>query len=263
MCKLHIYQTAGPVKANVQTAHMIRAIDALLAPIARLFVARGVGFAEATRHLKRHYVQAALALAGRDATDSRISVMTGLQRRDVVALRAAQVQDAPTINHTARLVARWLAQHKGAPLPRKGYASFDALALSIRRDVHPKTLLDQLVEAGTVTLDADGTVHLAVQAHQPRTGGEEQLAYLANNAGDFLNAAVANTLLATPPHFERAVHYNQLSPSAVAQLDAAFRAGQMALLHDINARAAALQGTDPGTARFRAGGYFYTQDDRE
>ncbi len=242
---------------------MIRAIDALLAPLARLFVARGVGFADATRHLKRHYVQAALALAGRDATDSRVSVMTGLQRRDVVALRDAAVDAAPTINHAARLVARWLAAHGGRPLPRKGDVSFDTLAQSIRRDVHPKTMLDQLLDAGAVTLGDDSTVTLVAGAYQPRPGGADQLDYLANNAGDFLSAAVANTLTDPPPHFERAVHYNQLSPQAVAQLDTAFRKGQMALLHDINARAAALQATDPGTARFRAGGYFYTQDDPE
>jgi hypothetical protein len=242
---------------------MIRVIDALIAPLARLFVARGVAFADATRHLKRHYVQAALTLAGRDATDSRISVMTGLQRRDVVALRDTLVDTQPSINHAARLVARWLAMHEGRPLPRKGDVSFDALALSIRRDVHPKTVLEQLLEAGTVTLTDDGSVTLAQGAYQPRPGGAEQLDYLANNAGDFLNAAVANTLSDAPPHFERAVHYNQLSASAVAELDTAFRAGQMALLHDINARAAMLQATQPGTARFRAGGYFYTQDDPE
>jgi Family of unknown function (DUF6502) len=242
---------------------MIRALDALLAPLARLLVARGVSFAVATRHLKRHYVQAALTLAGKNTTDSRLSVMTGLQRRDVVALRDAAVDEAPGINHAARLVARWLAVHQGQPLPRKGDVSFDTLAQSIRRDVHPKTILDQLLAAGTVTLAPDGTVSLTSGAHQPTPGSAEQLAYLATNAGDFLNAAVTNTLSADPPHFERAVHYNQLSPAAIATLNAAFCKGQMALLHEINAQAAALQATHPGTARFRAGGYFYRQDSTE
>ncbi len=239
-------------------------MDALFSPLSRLLVARGVLFADAARYLKRHYVQAAIALSGGDATDSRISVMTGLQRRDVVALRAMQAPDpAPTVNHLARLVARWLAEpaYGGRPLPRKGDVSFDTLALSIRRDVHPKTVLEQLLDAGTVTLAPDGTVTLAHTAYQPRPGGAEQLGYLAVNGHDFLMAAVANCLSDTPPHFERAVHYNQLAPAAVAALDAAFRAGQMALLHDINARAASLQQSMPGQSRFRAGGYFYAEDD--
>jgi hypothetical protein len=242
---------------------MIRVIDALLAPMTRLFVARGVLFADAARHLKRHYVQAALGLAGRGATDSQLSVMTGLQRRDVAALRNAGAEMQPGINHAARLVARWLAAHQGRPLPRKGEPSFDALALSVRRDVHPRTMLEQLLAAGTVTIADDGTVTLCETSYQPRPGGAEQLDYLAANLGDVLTAAVINTLSDPAPYFERAVHYNQLSVAAVAELDAAFRKGQMALLHDINARAAALQATQPGRARFRAGGYFYTQDDPE
>lgn len=245
---------------------MNRLLDALLAPLTRLLVARGVLFAEASQGLKRHYVRAAQGLAGAKATDSRISVMTGLQRRDVVVLRAPLEPAAkPAVLHLSRLVARWLTDPKfaGRDLPRKGEGSFDLLAQSIRRDVHPKTMLTQLCEAGTAVLTAEGQVHLAQTSYQPRAGGAEQLDYLATNGGDFLKAAVANILTDPPPFFERAVHYNQLSVEAVASLDAEFRAGQMALLLAINTRAARLQRTMPGNRRFRAGGYFYAEEEPE
>jgi uncharacterized Ntn-hydrolase superfamily protein len=107
---------------------------------------------------------------------------------------------------------------------------------------------------------ADGMVRLAKVSYQPMPGSAAQMAYLADNAGDFLAAAVGN-VTGAPVHFERAVHYNQLDAAAVAQLEAAFRAGQMALLGQINVQAAALQATMPGTLRFRAGAYFYDEDE--
>jgi hypothetical protein len=242
----------------VQITQMNRIMDTLFAPIARLLVARGVGFADAAGRLKQAYLRAALRLAGADATDSRISVMTGLQRRDIVGLRG-QEPERRGVNHLSRLVALWVVGG-GQPLPRKGdVGSFDALALQVRRDVHPRTMLEQLVAAGTVSV-VDGMVRLEQVSYQPMPGSAGQMAYLADNAGDFLAAAVGNVLGDTP-HFERAVHYNQLDAAAVVQLEAAFRAGQMALLGQINAQAAALQGAMPGTMRFRAGAYFYDEDE--
>lgn len=233
---------------------MNRIVDALFAPIARLLVARGVVFADTAGRLKQAYLRAALRLAGPDATDSRISVMTGLQRRDIVMLRGEEPLGRG-VNHASRLVASWVT-NGGQPLPRKG---FDALALQVRRDVHPRTMLEQLLAAGTVTM-ADGTVRLEQGSYQPAAGSAPQMGYLADNAGDFLATAVGNVLGDTL-HFERAVHYNQLDAAAVAHLEATFRAGQMALLGQINAQAATLQKTMPGSLRFRAGAYFYDEDE--
>jgi hypothetical protein len=107
---------------------------------------------------------------------------------------------------------------------------------------------------------ADGMVRLEQASYQPAAGSAGQMEYLADNGGDFLETVVEN-VLGDASRFERAVHYNQLDAVAVAQLDAAFRAGQMALLGQINAQAAALQKAMPGTMRFRAGAYFYDEDE--
>lgn len=244
---------------------MRRILDALFAPIARLLVVRGVLFAEATERLKLHYVQAAQELAKDKPTDSRISVMTGLQRREIARLLATDemLTRQPPINHLSRLVALWQtdARFRDRVLPRLGgEISFEELARLIRRDVHPRSMLEQLVQAGTVSVDATDCVHLLQHSYQPLAGSEEQLAYLEANAGDFLAAAAENILSTPAPHFERAVHYNGLSPQAVATLDAMFREGQMALLRQLSTTAAHLRATEPGTRRFRAGGYFYTKD---
>lgn len=244
---------------------MPRFVDMIFAPLARLLVARGLLFGEVTERLKLHYLRAAQGLAGPRATDSRLSVMTGLQRRDITRLSALPDHAPPErkVNHLSRLVQLWQTDPRfaGRALTRAGGDdSFEALALSIRRDVHPRTMIEQLREAGTVSVTDDGSIRLEQTSYQPMAGSEAQLDYLAENAGDFLAAATGNVLAAKAPFFERAAHFNQLSPEAVAQLEAAFREGEMALLQAIAQRAAALQTESPGTHRFRAGAYFYSTD---
>lgn len=235
---------------------MIPVLDLLLRPIARLAIARGVLFGQVAERLKLQFLRGATDLAdGSKLTDSRISVMTGLQRRDITRLRDLPNDPSPVSNHLSRLIATW-HQLGGTPLARK---AFDALALDIRRDVHPRTMLEHLLDAGCVAVQAD-VVTLQVQSYQPLPGSAEQLTYLGRNGADFLTAATQNVIEDPAPFFERAAHYDQLSPAAVAELEAEFRAGQMALLRQISAKAAVLQDSDPGGMRFRAGAYFYKED---
>jgi hypothetical protein len=244
--------------------------DALFAPIARLLVARGVLFPELAERMKAHFVQAALAQTGGPPTDSRVSVLTGLQRRDVARLRGAVVRDQRP-NHLSRLVAMWQTDPVWAKerlaLPKTGPgATFETLAQAVRRDVHARTMLDALAAAGTVRLSSDGqTVHLVQGSYQPLAGSEDQIAYLARNLGDHAQAAVDNVQGEGPLHFERAVHYSGLTDAQVTELAARFAAAQMALLQDISQTAAAMKRSNqaPGAKRFRAGGYFFQTKDTE
>lgn len=266
MCKTHIFGFACPVNKNVHIAHVLMILDSLLAPLARLLVARGVLFPDFAERMRAHYVAAAERRAGK-ATDSRLSVLTGLQRREVTRLRGFVPRDERP-NHLARLVALWQTDPAwsgdGAPLvlPRNGPApSFEALAWSVRRDVHPRTMLDALTASGTVAVTDDG-VRLLKGSYQPLAGSEDQLAYLARNLGDHLGTATANVLAEGPPQFERAVHYGGLSAEQVAELEAFHAEGQMALFQDLSRRAATMKADGAGgDRRFRAGAYFHQSGD--
>lgn len=251
MCILHI---------------MIDPLAPLFKAFARLTVARGILFPDLMERLKHHYIDAAKAMAGGKITDSRLSVLTGLQRRDIVRLREVTPgQQVP--NHLARLVALWQNEPaystdgKPEALPKNGAApSFEALARIVRRDVHPRTMLDTLLATGTIAINEDDqTIALIKSFYQPLAGTEDQLAYLANNFGDHLSAATDNVLGKIPPHFERAVHYTGLSSAQIEELKADFDTGQMALLEQLSQKAAAMKKLPSGEAtdRFRAGGYFY------
>ncbi|MFK7940439.1 MAG: DUF6502 family protein [Roseovarius sp.] len=245
---------------------MFDRLDHLLAPLCRLLVARGVAFADLAERLKGHYVQAAERQTQREggkSTDSRLSVLTGLQRREVARLRGFEVKPAKP-NHLSRLVALWQSDpaYGAQPLARIGPdPSFEALALTVRKDIHPRTMLDTLLASGTVTMSQDEQqVHLVETAYLPMSGSEDQLDYLATNVGDHLAAAASNVLGSGPPHFERAVHYSGLTQKQVDTLAKQFHAGQMKLLHELNTEAAQMKSGNDSSAqsRFRAGGYVFT-----
>ena len=251
---------------------MLDLLEKLLNPLARLMISRGVLFPEFAEAMKRSFLTEADAMIRADqekATDSRLSVMTGLQRRDIARLRQLDAAE-PRPNHLARLVALWQttpgysARGRAMPLARNGPApSFEALANSVRRDIHPRTMLDALKASGTLEVTGDDRVRLLQTSYQPLAGSEDQLAYLAANTGDHVSAATENVLAGAPPHFERAVHYAGLKSSQIAELDADYRAAQMDILERLSQKAAGMKRTSTGTARFRAGGYFYTTEGDE
>lgn len=243
---------------------MLSHLAVLLEPLARLCIRKGLTCPDTIDPMKLAFLAAARAEAeaegagaGRGATDSRLSVMTGLQRRDIQRLAALpRVPPVRAPGHLARLVHLWRTDpaYLGRDLPRHGPApSFDALARIVRRDVHPRTLADQLVADGTVTPCDDDRLRLQDEAHLPRPGSAAQLDWLVANVGDHLRAAVANVLAEGPPRPERAVRLNGLSPAAVAELEQLWRDLGMAALRAIAERGETLQDRAPGKARFSAG----------
>lgn len=206
------------------------ALAAVLRPLATLAVARGMPFPATEDLLKRAYVQAAreacaTAPNGRDV--SRIATATGLNRREVTRLTRQTAPPAAARPLAAELFARWLADPGccGAdglpqPLPRTGAApSFEALAQSITRDVHPRSLLDELLRLGLARHDADtDRVCLLRQAYVPRGDADHMLGFLGSNVGDHLSAAVANVLADGRQHFEQAIFADELSAQSIERM---------------------------------------------
>lgn len=209
-----------------------QALVRLLGPLARLSVARGLPFTAVEELLKQAFVQAARqAQPSERARDiSRVAMATGLTRREVTRLSQSVV--APAVERSSpatRLFTHWrsdrkLRDKKGQPrvLPRQGPApSFEALAASITRDVHPRSLLDELSRLGLVAHDADNdTVRLLQDAFVPRDDEARMVSFLASNVGDHFAASVANVLGDPRRHFEQAIFADELSD---ASIDAAKR----------------------------------------
>ncbi|HJV68634.1 DUF6502 family protein [Ideonella sp.] len=263
---------------------VLEAVNALLAPLARLAVARGVPFSEVDERLKTAFVQAA-----RDANPgglphrqvSRISTATGINRREVTRLVHAKLEQArPKRSLAGEVYAHWLTDPlyrdvagQPKPLPRQGpRPSFEALAREVTSDVHPRSLLSEMQRLGYATLDEAADQVLPVKdALVPRSDLPRALRILGSNVGSHLAGAVANVLGDGRQHFEQAIVASGVPLDAVqavrqltaAQWKQAFDSLVPALERLIEAGAAEpVDGAAPSpTQRVLIGLYSYHQPD--
>ena len=211
------------------------ALRAVLGPLARLALARGMSCAAMEELLKEAFVEEARkaqTVQTHARMISRISVATGLNRREVTRLTRAEpaprnVRQPPG----PELFARWMTDSAlrdgDGPrvLPRlpaeSGMPNFEDLAHSVTRDVHPRSLLEELCRLGVARYEPDtDTVHLCKADFVPGGDHDGMLDFLGDNVGDHLGAAVDNVLAPQPPHFEQAVFADELSVQALAAVKA-------------------------------------------
>lgn len=230
----HASISSPPPGPQADQAAVLSALSLILGPLARLCVARGVSIQAVEEQMRQAMVQAAREVCCHEAPHqpahrftSRISTMTGLTRREVTRLEAQQPPKRNTSrSRVADVLAHWLAlpqardaQGHWLPLPRNGPApSFEALATQVTQDVHPRSLLDELLRLDLVQHDlARDCVHLRHDAFVPRHDATRMLSYLGDNVGDHLEAAVTNVLSDGRAHFEQALFADELSAESLAQ----------------------------------------------
>lgn len=256
----------------------------LMRPIIRLFIARGVQLPAVMATLKQIYVDVAtndFKIDDKPLTDSRVSVLTGVHRRDVRSIRKDGMPSSqpPQMSLSATVIGRWLGDpayrdKKGQPrtlhrLADDGSPSFEELFQHVSKDVHPRTVLDDLINQELIDWDEESDlVRLRTRAFVPAAGGEDAMRFFEMNLHDHLAAAVSNLLKDDQQSrfLERAVYYNELTTASVDKIeDDAQKLGEK-ILNDLNSKALHLQETDDGSAeateRFRFGLFFYREDER-
>ncbi|MEM7269577.1 MAG: DUF6502 family protein [Pseudomonadota bacterium] len=248
-----------------------RALAGLLRPLVRALIAQGVTAPAFYRLIKQLYVEVAeeeFAHGADRQTDSRISMLTGVHRRDVKTYRDPDLTAARAaeekVTTIATLLARWTAINidaNGAPkaLTR---AEFEDLARAVNQDIRPRTMLDELERQNLARWEGD-RLHLIRDAFLGPADLEQKVYFFAENVGDHLAAAVENLLSDKPPFMERAVFYNRLRPASVDEIEAKAREAGAALLVELNKDALERQTEDApepeATERFRFGVFFYRE----
>ena len=239
-------------------------------------VSQGIALPYMTALLKQVYVEAAedFRISSKRLTDSRVSLLTGVHRKDVRRLRA-QEGDAPALSQHAsigaQVVARWTADShyqdaagNPAPLSRTGEHSFDSLVEDVSRDMRPRTLLDEWLRRELVQLDGNGRVTLNADAFVPSRNYDDLAYYFGRNLHDHIAAAVHNLEGAKPPLLERAAYYDGLSPQSINELESLARTIGMEALVKLNKEAHKRAKKDEGKSgadrRFNFGLYFYRDD---
>ncbi len=254
----------------------------ILRPLIRLLLRHGIPFGTFADLAKGVYVEVALdefRIPGRKQTHSRVSVLTGLSRKEVLRVtRLERPDDSETgarYNRAVRVIGGWVRDerfHDGsgnpASLPIDGEgATFSVLVREYSGDVPHRAILDELVRVGAAERTADGKVRLLSRTYVPVSGDEEKMEILGTDTALLIGTIDHN--LQAGPHgtfFQKKTMYDNLPEEALEELriDLSLRAEKF--LGEADRRMADRdRDTNPksaGTGRRRAGiGVFWFEDE--
>lgn len=251
----------------------------ILRPLVKFLIARGITYPALVKLLKAIYVEVAVnefPLEEKGATDSRVSMLTGVHRAEVKRLveQIDHIEELvpPTVSIGAQIAARWISDsvyqdRRGNPLPLSRYASdggelsFESLVACISKDIRARSILDEWLRLGVVEVDGEKRVCLKTKAFVPRTGGEEKNFYFTQNLHDHIAVSVNNLLEESPPLLERSVYYNKLTSASIETLQKLSTEVGMRAVQEINRMAIELDRLDSrrpdAEYRMNFGIYFY------
>lgn len=255
------------------------ALVRILRPAIRLALAMGLKHAQLEEILRNLLLDEARNLWRSQGVNqpnlSQLAVTTGLNRKDVTA-RVRQTRDPlPTTeaSATAKTYTAWLQLVSDEPAFRRlpiadpgDGPSFELMArLATRGNMHHKTLLEELLRLGLITLpeeSAGGMVELVGNGFVPSGSLRDMLAFTGDNVRDHLLAAVGNTLGEQPRMLERAVYASGLTQKECERIHQLMRekweSMHFWLVREMSQAHANAQGQ--GTARMRVGVYVYHED---
>jgi len=185
-----------------------KAIRKLMRPIIRLALGRGISANDLFTWIKAIYVEEAEAfkIQGKKQSSSRIAVLTGLNRKEVAALRRLNQdvdqllkQSSKKTNRAIRAVRAWQQQDmytqdgEAIALPMYGEApSFQSLIKEYCGDITLVSILGELNQADIISVDDNSVVHLRKDDYSLGDYNEEMLNQMGQAGYDLLNTATHN-----------------------------------------------------------------------
>ncbi len=260
---------------------LVTALRRVLRPLIKLMLAKGITYPFLSEVLKNLFVEVAeneFKIGKKPLTDSHLSLLTGIHRKDIKRLRHGPTSETETIPQAislgARLVSLWTSDaryldenNQPKPLPRfakeGGVISFEGLVASVSCDIRSRVVLDEWIRLGVAHFDDNKRVCLNTAAFIPAHGFDEKVYYFGHNLHDHAAAATSNLLGEIQPFLERSAYYDGLSVDSVKLLaEQSERLGMKSLLA-INKAAMELEKNDAlkSTSRHRMtfGIYYYSE----
>jgi len=231
---------------------LARAVTIILKPLMKVLIRNDVTHTEFAELARRAYVDVAyehFAIEGRKTTFSRVAVLTGLSRKEVVRLNALREEDtllqktAP--NRAMRVVNGWLrdsefldANEQPLVLPLRGEAaSFSALVARYSGDITLGAVADELERTGVVERQGD-KIELKKLGYLPQASEIEKINIMAICVADQLETSIHNISTGdngdNVPRFQRQIIYNVMPQEHVEEFKKYSAKKSALLLQDFN-----------------------------
>jgi len=269
------------MKQNAKHA-LLAAVLKLLQPLIRILLRNGIPFGTFADLAKHVYVKIAMeefGLPNRKQTASRVSIITGLTRKEVSRIQGlSEIENEETIeryNRAARVVSGWVRDNrfldssgKPAVLPVEGNGvSFSELVRHFSGDMPVRAVLDELDRVGVIDHLPDGRIRLLSRAYIPVTGEVDKLGILGTDVRDLICTIDNNiTREADQRLLQRKVSYDNLPAEILPELRQLSAQKGQVLLEELDSWLSQHdRDNNPsvsGTGRHRAGiGIYYFEED--
>ncbi len=212
---------------------LLAAVLKLLQPLIRILLRNGIPFGTFADLAKHVYVKMAMeefGLPNRKQTASRVSIITGLTRKEVSRIQGlSEIENEETIeryNRAARVVSGWVRDSRfldssGQPavLPVEGSGvSFSELVRHFSGDMPVRAVLDELDRVGVIDHLPDGRIRLLSRAYIPVTGEVDKLGILGTDVRDLICTIDNNiTREADQRLLQRKVSYDNLPDDIIPE----------------------------------------------
>lgn len=257
----------------------------VLKPLVRVLLRNGMSFNAFSDIAKRVFVEVGmreLGIPGRKQTVSRVSILSGLSRKEVQRLLGEQAHAAGTdaqesYNRAARVIAGWVRDKDftdaaGDPLALSQAGANTSFSLLVKRysgDVPARAVLDELLRVGAVEHLDDDRIRLLSRAYIPRTSDLDKLDILGADVADLITTIDHNLQRgAEDPRFQRKVMYDNLPQESISGFRALSAAQAQALLEKMDEWLSQhdrdVNSSVKGAGRMRAGvGIYYFEENLE
>ncbi|HQT82088.1 MAG: hypothetical protein B7Z60_06480 [Ferrovum sp. 37-45-19] len=249
----------------------------IMQPLILWLLRSGVRHPEFSVAIKQVFLEQAsqeLTRLGVKQTDSALSLLSGLHRKDVRSLipvlqqlvesggdRPRELLGKPTL--PSQIMTRWLASGWQDILPLTGdNRSFEKLVRQVSSDVHPRSVVNELERLGMIEVD-EQQVRLIRDAFVPDPSMVEAGNLLAGSTADHLAAGVHNLSDMNDHKFlEQSVFADGLTEQSIIELENLAKALWLQVMSSLIEAAVPLSDKDEpngGDQRIRIGMFCYSE----
>jgi Family of unknown function (DUF6502) len=238
--------------------HFATAVYRMLRPVVRHVIAQGITYPALVQMLKEIYIDVAeqdFALSFKRQTDSRLALVTGLNRKEISRLRRLRSPQRATVevedSLVTHVIGRWMADAPyaaadGTPLrlpydsDRSKTPTFARMVRDLGVDIPVRSVLDELLRQGAVELLANGDVQLRQEANIPAAeDAAAKLTFLGTDPAELFSTIMHNIEHPDAPRLQRKVSYDNIGADALREIRAAARTTGEEFIRHANAILAA------------------------
>ncbi len=255
----------------------------VLRPLVRLLLRNGVAYADFSAVARRVFVEVAsedFGLPGRKQSVSRVSVLTGVNRKEVKRLLEEPEEKEATKkenNRAARVVHAWMRDsdfQTRAGKPKvlgwgdpQAEGGFEDLVKRYSGDMTARAILDELLRVGSVSIDDNKSkVTLVSNGYVPAGSDEELLRLSGNSINDLLCTIDHNfSKEAELTRLQLSVAYDDVPANGVELFRELSQEKSLALLNDLDQflskQDRSVNPSVAGEGRYRTGlGIYYFEE---